>query len=73
MFSARRAQRAHDQEALQAQLSQHIGPLKVELDWLEKKWECSPEASSLSERKCYGERQGFETRPSSTICPRKTT
>ena len=37
MFSARRAQREHDQEALQAQLYQQIGQLKVELDWLKKK------------------------------------
>ena len=44
IFSARRAQREHDQEALQAQLYQQIGQLKVELDWLKKKWECSPEA-----------------------------
>jgi len=28
-------------------------------------------ASSLSERKCYGELQGYETRPESTICPEK--
>jgi len=38
MFSARRAKREHDQEALQAQLYQQIGPLKVELDWLKKSW-----------------------------------
>ena len=31
IFSARRAQREHDQEALQAQLYQQIGQLKVEL------------------------------------------
>jgi transposase-like protein len=37
IFSARRAQRAHDQAALQAQLYQQIGQLKVELDWLKKK------------------------------------
>jgi putative transposase len=36
MFSARRATRAYDQEALQAQLYQQIGQLKVELDWLKK-------------------------------------
>ena len=37
LFSARRAKREHDQEAFQAQLYQHIGQLKVELDWLKKK------------------------------------
>ncbi len=37
IFSARRAKREHDQEALQAQLYQQIGQLKVELDWLKKK------------------------------------
>ena len=37
MFSARRAKREQDQEALQAQLYQQIGQLKVELDWLKKK------------------------------------
>jgi hypothetical protein len=37
MFSVRRDKRERDQEAFQAQLYQHIGPLKVELDWLKKK------------------------------------
>ena len=37
MFSARRAQHAHDQEACQAQGYQQIGPLQVEWDWLKKK------------------------------------
>lgn len=37
IFSARRAKRAQDQEALHAQLYQQIGQLKVELDWLKKK------------------------------------
>jgi len=37
IFSARRAKREHDQEAFQAQLYQHIGQLKVELDWMKKK------------------------------------
>lgn len=37
IFSNRRDKRAHDQEALQAQLYQQIGQLKVELDWLKKK------------------------------------
>jgi transposase-like protein len=37
IFSASRAKRAHDQDALQARLYQQIGPLKVELDWLNKK------------------------------------
>jgi transposase len=38
IFSARRAKREHDQAALQAQLSQQIGQLKGELDWLKKSW-----------------------------------
>lgn len=37
IFSARRAKREQDQEALQAQLYQQIGQLKGELDWPEKK------------------------------------
>jgi putative transposase len=37
IFAVRRAKREQDQEALQAQLYQQIGPLKVELDWLKKK------------------------------------
>ena len=37
IFSARRDKRAHEHEALQAQLYQQIGQLKVELDWLKKK------------------------------------
>jgi putative transposase len=36
IVSARRAKKEHDAEALQAQLYQHIGQLKVELDWLKK-------------------------------------
>src|SRR5919201_722066 len=44
IFSARRAKREQDQEALQAQLYQQIGQLKVELDWLKKKLVLSPEA-----------------------------
>jgi putative transposase len=37
IFSHRREKREHDHEALQAQLYQQIGQLKVELDWLKKK------------------------------------
>jgi putative transposase len=37
IFSDRRAKRDQDHEALQAQLYQQIGQLKVELDWLKKK------------------------------------
>ena len=37
VFSNRREKREQDQEALQAQLYQQIGQLKVELDWLKKK------------------------------------
>jgi putative transposase len=37
IFSARRAKREHDQEAVEAQLSQQIGQRKVELDWVKKK------------------------------------
>ena len=41
IFSARRDKRERDQEALQAQRSQQIGPRKVELDWVKKKsWTC---------------------------------
>jgi len=44
IFSARRDKRQHDQEAFQAPLYQHIGQLKVELDWLKKKLDWPPEA-----------------------------
>jgi hypothetical protein len=37
VFSARRARLAQDEDTLQAQLYQQIGPLKVELDWLKNK------------------------------------
>ena len=37
IFAARRAKREQAQEALQAQLYQQLGHLKVELDWLKKK------------------------------------
>ena len=36
IFSARRATREQDQDVLQAQLYQHIGQLKMELEWLKK-------------------------------------
>jgi transposase-like protein len=42
IFSARRAKREQAQEALQAQLYQQIGPLKVALDWLKKKAGLAP-------------------------------
>ena len=38
IFSNRREKREQDHEALQAQLYQQIGQLKVELDWLKKIW-----------------------------------
>lgn len=44
IFSARRAKRAHDQEAFQAPLYQQIGQLKVELDWVKKKLDWPPDA-----------------------------
>jgi transposase-like protein len=37
IFSVRRAKREQDEAALQAQLYQQIGQLKVEVDWLKKK------------------------------------
>src|SRR5262249_7597727 len=43
IFSARRAQHEHDQEAFQAQLYQQIGQLKVALDWVKKKLDLLPE------------------------------
>jgi putative transposase len=50
IFSARRAKREPAQDALQAQLYQQIGQLKVELDWLKKKRAVSSEAKrALSE------------------------
>jgi putative transposase len=37
IFSARRAKRESAHEAFQAQLSQQMGQLKAELDWVKKK------------------------------------
>ena len=37
IFSARRAKHEDEQAALQAQLYQQIGQLKIEVDWLKKK------------------------------------
>jgi len=37
VFTGRRARAAQDSEALQAQLYEEIGRLKVELDWLKRK------------------------------------
>jgi transposase-like protein len=42
IFSVRRDKRERDQEALQAQLYQQIGQLKVELDWVKKKAGLAP-------------------------------
>jgi hypothetical protein len=42
IFSARRAKREHEHEAFQAQLYQHIGQRKVELDWMKKKAGLTP-------------------------------
>jgi len=42
IFSVRRAKRAHDQEAFEAQLYQQIGQRKVELDWVKKKAGLTP-------------------------------
>ena len=36
LFAARPGKREQAEEALKAQLYQHIGPLQVELDWLKK-------------------------------------
>jgi putative transposase len=38
LLSRRRGTTAKDEEALKAALYQQIGQLKVELDWLKKKW-----------------------------------
>ena len=42
LFSARQEQRERDHEALQAQLYQQSGQLKVELDWVKKKAGLAP-------------------------------
>ena len=44
IFSARRAKRESEHEAFQAQLSQQIGQLKVEVDWVKKKLVLPPDA-----------------------------
>jgi len=44
IFAARRAKREYEHEAFQAQLYQHIGQLKVELDWVKKKLVLPPDA-----------------------------
>ena len=38
IFSGGRERDASDSEALQSRLYEQIGQLKVELDWLKKKW-----------------------------------
>ena len=38
IFSGRRGKAAQDQEELEAELYRQIGQLKVELDWLKKKF-----------------------------------
>lgn len=38
IFSGRRKKAGQDREALEAELYQQIGQLKVELDWLKKKF-----------------------------------
>ncbi len=43
LFSTRRQTRKQEHEDLQAQLSQQIGQLKVELDWLKKNLDFSPD------------------------------
>src|SRR5271166_2124620 len=40
LFSQGHRAAATDHEALQAQLYQEIGPLKMELDWMKKKCSC---------------------------------
>jgi putative transposase len=44
LFASRRERREQEHEAVQAQLYQQIGPLKVEVDWLKKKLDLSPDA-----------------------------
>jgi G:T-mismatch repair DNA endonuclease (very short patch repair protein) len=43
IFSSRRVAKHKEEEALKAALYQQIGQLKVELDWLKKKWDWSVE------------------------------
>src|SRR5918995_1684164 len=43
IFSSRRGAKHKDEETLKAALYQQIGQLKVELDWLKKKWALSVE------------------------------
>ena len=38
LFSSRRGSKNKEEEALKAALYQQVGQLKVELDWLKKKW-----------------------------------
>jgi putative transposase len=40
IFSSRCGAKHKDEETLKAALYQHIGQLKVELDWLKKSWTC---------------------------------
>lgn len=50
VFSGRADQREKEGEALRDQLYQQIGQLKVELDWLKKKWDLSANSASARER-----------------------
>ena len=46
LFSNRRRRQEKEEEALKSSLSQQIGQLKVELDWLKKSWRCQLTSSA---------------------------
>ncbi len=43
IFSSRRGVKSKEEEALKSALHQQMGQLKVDLDWLKKKWAISGE------------------------------
>jgi len=47
LFSTGRSKADRDRELLEAELYQQIGQLKVEVDWLKKKLDLSPEAKRV--------------------------
>jgi transposase len=68
VFSAKRERIAEQEEALKAKLYQEIGQLKVELDWLKKKFRCS----RLAGRNNLNRPQPRNTHTSLTICSAAT-
>jgi transposase-like protein len=46
LFSSRRGKRAREEEALQEELYQEIGRLKMELEWVKKNYRCKTHSTA---------------------------